>query len=464
MNITREVAVRRSARLKILEGLFDLPPATTSRRRWQLPIESLDAPVLGDWRVGLVTGPSGAGKSVIAGELLSRTGGQLLGGRDADGVDRPPFDWPVDAIAPEGFPKALDVPAITGLLCSVGFSSPPDWLKPYGRLSNGQQFRVSLARALAEQILAMRQADAPVPPIGYDEFGSLVHEQVRQIAAAACAKAVRREGLRFVAVTCHDDVGPWLEADWVMLVDGDDVRLRVYVDDEAGERELAERKRLAAQVLSKGSPMIEILPRRCLRRPELILRVERCDASAWARFKRHHYLSADLSRTAACWVGLVREARKEETEDGMPTDCSPSALIEAGFTPAAFTAVMPFPHPRRPGWREHRTVCLPDFQGVGIGNAMSELVASIYARTGKPYFSTTSHPSMIAHRRRSLLWKMIRKPSLRPPHSGKGAGAAMRATTSTDRLTAGFEFVCYADCVASNRPSTLALTNDLVLV
>jgi hypothetical protein len=36
--------------------------------------------------------------------------------------------------------------------------------------------------------------------------------------------------------------------------------------------------------------------------------------------------------------------------------------------------------------------CLPDFQGVGIDNAMSEFVASLFVATGKPHFSSTSHP------------------------------------------------------------------------
>ena len=43
-------------------------------------------------------------------------------------------------------------------------------------------------------------------------------------------------------------------------------------------------------------------------------------------------------------------------------------------------------------------MCLLVFQGVGIGNAMSEFVASLFAATGKPYVSTTSHPAMIRHR------------------------------------------------------------------
>jgi hypothetical protein len=107
--------------------------------------------------------------------------------------------------------------------------------------------------------------------------------------------------------------------------------------------------------------------------------------------------------------------------------------------PAAFTAVLPFPHPTRSGWREHRTVCLPDFQGVGIGNAMSEFVASLYKATGKPYTSTTSHPAMIRHRAKSPLWRMSRVPGLVGGHSERFN--LMRKTSAIDRLTAGFEYV-----------------------
>jgi len=110
--------------------------------------------------------------------------------------------------------------------------------------------------------------------------------------------------------------------------------------------------------------------------------------------------------------------------------------------PAVFTAALPFPHPLRPGWREHRTVCLPDFQGVGIGSAMSDFVASFYVATGKPYFSRTSHPAMIRHRLNSPLWRMLRKPGM-----VSRAGTTSRDTTqmaetiSRGRNTAGFEYV-----------------------
>src|SRR5206468_8886104 len=133
-------------------------------------------------------------------------------------------------------------------------------------------------------------------------------------------------------------------------------------------------------------------------------------------------------------VGLVRARTDHDAATPQNHGLEAHATV-----PAAFTAVLPFPHPTRPGWREHRTVCLPDFQGVGIGNAMSEFVASIYRATGKPYTSTTSHPAMIRHRARSPLWRMRRAPSLVGGH--KSGFGGMRKCSAIDRLTAGFEYV-----------------------
>jgi hypothetical protein len=152
------------------------------------------------------------------------------------------------------------------------------------------------------------------------------------------------------------------------------------------------------------------------RRPPIELEIVRVYPSAWKLFKPHHYLSGSLHPASKCFVALA-------------------ALGNEPPQPAAFVAALPFPHPTHPGWREHRCVCLPDFQGVGIGNALSEFVAQMFVSLGKRYTSTTSHPAMIRHRARSALWKLIRRPSL--------GGRQMRGRWpgSADRLTAGFEYV-----------------------
>src|SRR5204863_2808518 len=97
----------------------------------------------------------------------------------------------------DGFPVDVPIKELIELLSSVGFSSPPAWLRPYHVLSTGQQFRVTLA-----WLLAAAPSDRLVV---CDEYTSVVDRTVAQIGSAAVAKTVRRRGQRFVAVTCHED-------------------------------------------------------------------------------------------------------------------------------------------------------------------------------------------------------------------------------------------------------------------
>lgn len=358
--IRRSVAVKQTPRVKQMSGMFDVAPAAISEQTWQVDLELPES-----WHIGVILGASGSGKTTVARELFGK---QL--------VER--WDWPKDKSILDGFPAGMSIKDITGLLSSVGFSSPPAWLRPFHVLSNGQQFRVTVARTLAEQ-----------PELAVvDEFSSVVDRTVAQVGSAAVAKTVRRRGQKFIAVTCHYDVVEWLEPDWVYEPATNKMTLNVGPDG------------------SRGS---------LWRRPAIELEIVRADISAWNLFRGHHYLTSEIHRGSKCFVGLVKNQ------------------------PAVFTAVLPFPHPRRPSWRGHRTVCLPDYQGVGIGNAMSEFVASIFAATNKPYISTTSHPAMIRHRAGSKVWRMTRRPGMVNSNSSNETG--MNATSSTTRITAGFEFV-----------------------
>lgn len=109
----------------------------------------------------------------------------------------------------DDFPENLSVSEITTALCSVGFASPPDWLKSYSCLSQGEKMRVDIARTLlSEKQLAV-----------FDEFTSVVDREVAQVASYAISKAVRRTKKQFIVVTCHYDVIDWLEPDWVFYTD-----------------------------------------------------------------------------------------------------------------------------------------------------------------------------------------------------------------------------------------------------
>jgi ABC-type cobalamin/Fe3+-siderophores transport system ATPase subunit len=318
--------VVQSARVLQLSGLFDVPPAERSERTWKVNLPLDEQP----WQIGLVVGASGSGKSTLAREAFDEA---LVGD----------YVWPEDKAVVDGFPAELGIKDITAALSSVGFSTPPAWLRPYRCLSNGEQFRATLARALVD----------PRPLVVMDEFTSVVDRTVAQIGSAAVAKAVRRQdGKQFVAITCHADVEEWLCPDWV-------------VEMPAGT-----------------------FARRSLQqRPPIELQIARVDRSAWNLFRQHHYLDTSLHASAKCFVAFWRGR------------------------PVAFASALHAPG-RVSTWREHRTVCLPDFQGVGIGNAVSELVAGVMKCLKGRYLGTTGNPAMIRHRARSPLWKMNRKPSL----------------------------------------------------
>lgn len=363
MKIVRSTPIVTSGRVLQMMGIFDVQKARESRVEWDvsLPLEAKP------WSIGLIVGPSGCGKSTIAREVFG-----------ANVIDR--FDWPADRSVIDAFPESMGIKDVSGLLSSVGFSSPPSWLRPFHVLSTGEQFRVFVARVLAES------PDLAV----IDEFTSVVDRTVAQIGPAAIAKAVRASGRKLVAVTCHYDVLEWLQPDWVY------------------------------------QPADNRFDWRCLQpRPGIELEIARCDGRAvWPLFKKHHYLSGELHKSAKCFLGTINGR------------------------PAAFGAVNHFPHPTASGWKEHRFVVLPDFQGVGLGNRLSEYIGSLFAATGKPYRGVTSHPAYVQHRLRSPLWRCIRRGSMVSPVGKKlrrgrdpNKGRRISRTASVNRIIWSFQYI-----------------------
>ena len=281
MRIQVSSPVLETPRVLQVRGLFDLPETKTSAVEWDVDLPLTARP----WHVGLIVGPSVCGKSTVARHLWPSAADRQV-------------EWPADASILDGFPPALGIKEVTEILSSVGFSSPPAWLRPFHVLSTGQQFRVRLARLIAEA--------GGSAPIVFDEYTSVVDRTVAQIGSAALEKVVRRKGLRFVAVTCHEDVEAWLNPDWVYR------------------------------------PAEGVFQWRLLRRRPIVrLEVFRCKASAWDLFAPHHYLSGALLSSAICF------------------------LAAWGNEPVAFSAWAPFFGAGPPKRREHRTVTLPDFQSFG---------------------------------------------------------------------------------------------------
>jgi GNAT superfamily N-acetyltransferase len=342
-----------SARVRQVEGMFDLPAEKVSSVVW-----TPSAFVLPEsWSIGLIVGPSGAGKSTLAQHVFGSVGEE--------------WQWSDDRSILDGFPAGMPIREVVSLLSSVGLSSPPAWLRPYKVLSTGEKFRVDVARALAS-------SDERVV---IDEFTSVVDRTVAQIGSAAVAKTVRASGKQLVAVSCHYDIIDWLDPDWVY------------------------------------EPHIDRLERRSLRqRPPITLDIVRVHYSAWGLFRKHHYLDTTIHRAAKCFVALWNGR------------------------PVAFSSWLPSPGHAN-AWREHRTVCLPDYQGVGIGNALSDYCASVVKAVGRRPISSTSHPAMIRSRAKSPKWKTLRRPSMTKKGGKLYQESGLGKRAATTRLSAGFEYV-----------------------
>lgn len=230
-----------STRVAKLEAMFDCPREEKQQRTWrgELPLDERE------WQVGLIVGPSGAGKTLVARELFG------------DAVDIE-MAWGKAAVI-DDFAVEQSIDSIAKVCHAVGFNTIPAWMRPHGVLSNGEQFRVNLARRLLE-----------LPdPIVVDEFTSVVDRQVAKIGSHAVQKYIRRNSRRFVAITCHYDVIDWLQPDWTL---------------EPATMAFAWRS---------------VQPR-----PRVEVAIGRVPYDAWRIFAPYHYLTATLNKSAQCF-GLM---------------------------------------------------------------------------------------------------------------------------------------------------------------
>ncbi|GMO48815.1 MAG: hypothetical protein Pg6C_11500 [Treponemataceae bacterium] len=203
------------------------------------------------WQIGVIVGPSGSGKTSLGRKIFGAD--RIIRLDDGWHNDRPI----IDDIAPEG-----DFNTVTGALANVGLGSVPSWLRPYRVLSNGEQFRATLARLCVE-----RPAEAVI-----DEFTSVVDRQIARIGAQAFQKAWRRgnEGQKVVLLTPHYDVLDWVEPDWVF-------------DTKTGEYE-------------RG---------RLWRRPKFELQIWQVNQSYWRYYKPHYYLDLPMPVAGSYFIGTV---------------------------------------------------------------------------------------------------------------------------------------------------------------
>ena len=103
-------------------------------------------------------------------------------------------------------------------------------------------------------------------------------------------------------------------------------------------------------------------------------------------FKDHHYLDEKINKAARCYIAVW---------DGQVIGFNATLSMPSGYIKNA--------------WRGHRTCILPDFQGMGIGPRLSDMIAQMYIDDGCRYYSRTAHPRLGAYRDNSDLWKPTSK-------------------------------------------------------
>lgn len=245
-DIVRKSEPKQSFRVASIIGKFDLQ-SNSIEERFTGNIDISD-----NWQIGLIVGKSGTGKTTIAKQLF-------------ENAYITNFEYQSETVL-DDMPKDKSVDEITRAFNSVGFSSPPSWLKPYSVLSNGEKMRCDLARAI------LSENDLFV----FDEFTSVVDRQVAQVGSFAMQKAIRKTDKKFIAVTCHFDVEDWLLPDWVFNTD--------TMTFQSFEGQKKNKPDIKFEIFSYG------------------------DKTIWKMFAKYHYLSHSHNNAASVYIATVNDA------------------------------------------------------------------------------------------------------------------------------------------------------------
>ena len=177
-----------------------------------IPQDDWDKMNSGEWNILLICGKSGSGKSTLLKEIGTP----------------PKLEYDYTKAVVSQFPN-LDEEEVCDLLCGVGLSSVPTWLRKPQELSNGERARLDLCMSL------YRAREAGIALI--DEFSSVVNRDVAKSMSYALQRYVRQKKLKVVICSCHFDIIEWLTPDYIFNLEHKDkdgnVELErlVYADD-----------------------------------------------------------------------------------------------------------------------------------------------------------------------------------------------------------------------------------------
>ena len=185
-----------------------------------------------------------------------------------------------------------------------------------------------------------------------DEFTSVVNRDVAKAASSAIKRYVDKKQLKKIVIaSCHYDIIEWLRPDWVFNVKTEEFHSGRY-----------------------------------LQRPRIKIDIHKTNWKLWGIFEKFHYLDKKINKASRCYAGFWDEQ-----------------LVVFGSVLASPNGYF------KNGWRAHRTVVLPDFQGLGIGTRFSDAIGQMYIEDGCRYFSKCLNPVFGEYRENSPLWKPTSK-------------------------------------------------------
>ena len=185
-----------------------------------------------------------------------------------------------------------------------------------------------------------------------DEFTSVIDRNTAISCCMSISKYIKRNNIRKVVfASCHYDIIEYLKPDWVF-------------DVQNGE----------------------FYSGRSLQRPRIELEVFPCKIHLWEMFREHHYLNHDISKASTCFACFWKTKTTNKLVAFDSYLSLPSGTVKSSF-------------------REHRLVVFPDFQGMGIGNRLSEFIGNYLMKQNKRFFSRTMHPKLGLYRNASKKWR-----------------------------------------------------------
>jgi len=143
--------------------------------------------------------------------------------------------------------------------------------------------------------------------------------------------------------------------------------------------------------------------------PVIELEIRRALSREWKHFREHHYKDHRLKGDSVSFVGLVNGRAAAFTA----ITIEPLHFVLRG----ALSGLWPDDHGYPDPWtstssprllfREHRTVVLPDFQGMGLAPLLCDAVGQYFLHMGHDFTSQTVHPFYGSYRDRSPFWQAL---------------------------------------------------------